>query len=180
MLRLIIPSTELFDESTETFQEIPRMELELEHSLSSLSKWEEEWEKPFLSDDEKTQEEILSYVYHMQISPGATFNQLNRLSKEHYEKINEYIAAKHTATTFNELQKKGGRGETVTSELIYYWMVAFNIPFECQHWNLNRLLTLVRICNIKNQPEKKMSKHEIAARNRALNEERRAKLKTKG
>jgi hypothetical protein len=156
------------------------MELELEHCLLSLSKWEEEFEKPFLGPDEKSQEEVMGYVYHMIFTPGVSRQDLSRLTRDDFLKVNQHIEGAHSATTFGEMPEKKSRGEIITSELIYYWMVAFNIPFECERWHLNRLFALVRICNLKNQPEKKMSKHEIAQRNRMLNEQRKAKLGTSG
>jgi hypothetical protein len=102
------------------------------------------------------------------------------MRQKNLDEINAYIEAKHTATTFSQMPAKTGRGEIITSELLYYWMIAFNIPFECQHWHLNRLFSLIRICSIKNQPQKKMSRSEIAARNRELNAQRKAQLGTRG
>lgn len=180
MLRITVPSTELFDESTGKFVEVAGADLELEHSLFSLSKWESEFTKPFLSTPDKTPEEIMAYVYHMIVTPGISRNITLAFTEENIEAINSYMEGSYTATTFGDLPKKTGRHETITSELIYYWMVAYSIPFECQFWHLNRLFALVRICNIKNQPEKKMSRHEIAQRNRELNAKRRAELGTKG
>ena len=180
MLRITVPETEVFNEETDEFYTLDALELELEHSLSSLSKWESEFEVPFLSSNEKTPEQILGYAYHMIISPGVNSDIVMRFSQKNLEDINAYIEAKHSATTFGDMPKKTGRGEVITSELIYYWLVAFNIPFECEHWHLNRLFALIRICNLKNQPQKKMSKSELAARNRQLNAERLANLNTSG
>lgn len=180
MLRITIPEQEVFNEATNEFEILNSFDLELEHSLFSLSKWESEFEVPFLSTEEKTPEQILGYAYHMIISPGVSREVILRFSQENLETINRYIEAKNTATKFGEMPKRSGRGETITAELIYYWLVAFNIPFECEHWHLNRLFSLIRICNIKNQPAKSRSRQEIAARNRQLNEERKAKFGTRG
>jgi hypothetical protein len=84
-----------------------------------------------------------------------------------------------TATWFGEEKGQQAR-EIITAEVIYYWMVAHSIPFECQHWHINRLLTLIRVCNEKSQPEKELTPSEIAARNRRINEERRSELKSRG
>lgn len=180
MLTITINESDLFDEETQRFISIDPIKLELEHSLFSLSKWESEFTKPFLSSEEKTDQEILEYAYHMITTPGVSREVVHGLGNENMRLINAYLEKKHTATTFGDMPKQKGRGEIITSELIYYWLVAFQIPFEAQYWNLDRLFALVRICNMKNNPPKKMSKHEIARRNRELNEQRRAALGTKG
>jgi hypothetical protein len=180
MLKLIIQGDEFFDEETQTFSTVDDVFLELEHSLASLSKWEAEFQKPFLSPGEKTPKEIFAYIYTMILTEGVDPDIIFRLSQENLDRINAYIESAQSATTFGLMPERSGRGEVVTSELIYYWMVAFNIPFECEKWHLNRLFALIRICNIKNSPQKKLSRNEIAMRNRALNEERRARLGTSG
>lgn len=181
MLRLDIQlSPEGWDEEKQEFVEPKIQTLQLEHSLVSLSKWEAKWCKPFLSKEIKTFEETADYVRCMTITQNVDPNVYNLLSRENLEAINQYIDSPMTATWFsNDKNGKGGR-EQITSELIYYWMISLNIPFECQKWHLNRLLTLVKICNIKNQPPKKMSKREIMSQNAALNAARRKKYNTKG
>lgn len=180
MLKLIITGDEFFDEKTSTFETVGDVELELEHSLISLSKWESKYQKPFLSSIDKTQEEVLGYIKAMILTPIYPENVLSRFTQKNYAEINDYIESKESATTFGHMPERRGRGEVITSELIYYWMVAFNIPFECECWHLNRLFALIRICNIKNQKPKKMSRSEIAARNRELNAQRRAQYGTTG
>jgi hypothetical protein len=180
MLRLIVGETELFDESQNKFIRTDGTVLELEHSLVSLSKWESKHEVPFLSAGEKNTDQIMDYIRFMIISPGVNPEILSELSQENLEEINAYIESKQSATTFGMMPERKGRGEVITSELVYYWMVAFQIPFECQHWHLNRLFSLIRICNIKNSKPKKMSRSEMAARNRELNAQRRAQLGTAG
>lgn len=181
MLTLKIDRLELFDETINEFVDIPEQIIELEHSLISLSKWEAKWEVPFLSDKEKTDEQTLDYVKCMTLTPNVSSAVFDNLSQEQLNLVGEYINAKRTATWFSESKSKSRSREIITSELIYYWMVSLTIPFECQEWHLNRLLTLVRVCNEKNNPnKKKMSRSELAARNRALNEQRRAQMKTNG
>ena len=180
MLRIIIPSTEMWDEVNEKFVDSKEQVLQLEHSLVSLSKWESKWCKPFLSKENKTFEETIDYIRCMTINQHVPDEVYNCLTGENIREINEYISAPMTATRFsNDVMGKGSR-EQITSELIYYWMIALNIPFECQKWHINRLLTLIRVCNIKNQPSKKMSLREIMSRNTALNAARRKKLRTNG
>jgi hypothetical protein len=181
MLAITVGATDVYDESTEKFGADGGFELQLEHSLVSLSKWESKFEKPFLGKDSKSPEEILEYVRCMVLTPNPPGDFLQKLSKENLEDINAYIERKMTATWFSELQPETrSRSETITSELIYYWMTAFNIPFECETWHLNRLFTLIRIANIKQSKPKKMSRSEIAARNREMNRRRREQFGTKG
>lgn len=180
MLKIHVIGEELYNEETEEFFTEGDFDLELEHSLISLSKWESKHQKPFLSSESKTPEEIFSYVEAMIISRDYPEDVVLRLSRKNIEEINTYIDSKESATTFGSMPERKGRGEIITSELIYYWMVAFTIPFECEHWHLNRLFALIRICNIKNSPPKKVSRNEIAQRNRDLNAQRRAQLNTSG
>lgn len=180
MLKLTIPGTEYFNEETETFETVGDIDLELEHSLVSLSKWESKFKRPFLTGEKKSNEETFYYIQAMIISPIYPSDILLRLSDENITQINDYIESTESATTFGSMPERKGRGEVITSELIYYWMVAFTIPFECEFWHLNRLFALIRICNIKNSKPKKMSRGEVARRNRELNEQRRALYNTSG
>ena len=180
MLTLVVEGDEYYNEETQEFETHGDFVLELEHSLVSLSKWESKHNKPFLNDRAKTSEEIMSYIECMILTPVYPPDITSRFSNSNLEAINNYIESKQTATSFGEMPQRKGRGEVITSELIYYWMVAFTIPFECEHWHLNRLFALIRICNIKNAPAKKMSRSEIARRNRDLNESRKAQLGTSG
>lgn len=183
MLSIMIKSVELFDEASQEFIRTDDATLNLEHSLVSLSKWESKWEKPFLNDKDKTTEETLDYIRCMDLNDNTPNHIYSSLSQENVDAISKYIDAKMTATWFNESQIKTngvGNREIITAEIIYYWMIALNVPFECQHWHLNRLLTLIKVCNQKNAPAKKMGRQELNARNRALNEARRAKLNTTG
>jgi hypothetical protein len=179
MLIITIPATELFNDDTQEFIQTKEQTLQLEHSLVSLSKWESKWHKPFLSKEKKTVAETLDYVKCMTITQNVDPDVYNRLSGENITTINNYIDAPMTATTFSNTNTSRSR-EIITSELIYYWMISLNIPMECQKWHLNRLLTLIRVCNVKNTPPKKMSGKEIMNRNAALNAARRKKLNSKG
>ena len=182
MLQLIIPlSPEGWDEEKQEFVEPKTITLQLEHSLVSLSKWESKWCKSFLSKGEKTFEETLDYIKCMTINQNVNPEVYEHLTQANINQINDYIGAPMTATYFSDENQRGGSRETVTSELIYYWMIALQIPFDpCQKWHLNRLLTLIRVCNLKNTPPKKMSKRDIMSRNARLNAARRQQLNSKG
>lgn len=181
MLQVVVPmSPEGWDDEKQEFVEPKTVVLELEHSLVSVSKWESKWKKAFLSKKEKTSEEIFDYIKCMTLTPNVDPEVYSHLTAANFKAIQEYIDDSMTATYFSE--EKGGKrsNEVVTAELVYFWMIALTIPFECQHWHLNKLLTLVRVCNIKNQPPKKTSKSEIMKRNAALNEARRKQLNSRG
>lgn len=180
MLRITIPSVELWDDEKQEFISTKEQKLQLEHSLVSLSKWESKWRKAFLTKDEKTFEETVDYVKCMTLTQNVNPEVYLYLTNSNIRQINEYIDAPMTATSFFE-EKNGNTGRAqITAELIYYWMIALNIPFECQKWHLNRLLTLIKVCNIKNQPPKKRNGREIMKRNAALNEARRKRLNSRG
>lgn len=179
MLRLIVPEKELYDERTGLFVRTKKQVLQLEHSLVSLSKWESKWHKPFLSKNDKSGEEMLDYIRCMTITQNVPDEVYFALDTNELIKINDYLNDSMTATTITKPQGKS-RGEIITSEIIYYWMISLQIPFECEKWNLNRLLTLIEVCNIKNSPGKKMSKSEIMRRNRTLNAARKQQLHTRG
>ena len=180
MLHITIPAIEQWDEINEQFINTKEQKLSLEHSLVSLSKWEAKWCKPFFSKQEKTQEQIIDYVRCMTITQNVNPEIYKYLSRDNLKQINDYIDAPMTATWFSEDKNKKGNNNQITSEIIYYWMIAFNIPFECQKWHLNKLMTLIRVCDIKNQPPKKRSQKEIMSRNAALNAARRKRLNSKG
>lgn len=181
MLRLVIPATELFDEAKQEFVSSKEQVLQLEHSLVSLSKWESKWLRPFLTKENKTREESIDYIRCMTLTQNVPENAYNSITTKIIDEVSDYIEAPMSATILPKEDNNGGSHEQVTAELIYYWMVALNVPFDpCQKWHLNRLLMLINVCNIKSRPKKKMSKKELISRNKKLNDERRAKYNTKG
>jgi hypothetical protein len=181
MLQIVIPATEQWDERREEFVYTKQCVLQLEHSLVSLQKWESKWHKPFLSNKEKTVEELMDYIKFMTITQNVDPRVYSCLTEDNYEDIKTYIDDPMTATTFaDDKSGSGGRKETITAELIYFWMIANNIPYECRKWHLKQLLTLIQVCTVKNTPPKKRSKKELASQYAAMNAARRKKLNSKG
>lgn len=187
MLKITIPGVEQYDPVHNLFYTTKETTLVLEHSLVSVSKWESKWKIPFLNNKGMTRLQLQDYVKCMTISQNVDPLVYNALTKENYEEIMKYLEDPMSATTINEKNLPKGapggggrRGQTVTSELIYYWMTALNIPFECQKWHLNRLMMLIRVASIEQQPPKQMSKRDIMSQNKALNAARRAKMHSKG
>lgn len=180
MLRLEIVIEEGYDEEKTEFVNFKTVVLRLEHSLVSLSKWESEWEIPFLGSEDKTDEQVLDYVRMMYLGDEFPEEVLTSFKEETFNKIRDYINAKRTATWFNEIEQPQKSTEKVTAELIYYWMIALNVPFECQYWHLNKLLTLIKVCNIKNAANSKNRPRETADQRRARNLAARKRLGTSG
>lgn len=180
MLILEIGNEEYFDEESSEFKAIGGYTLELEHSLVSLSKWESIFEKPFLGGTQLSVEELEAYIECMILTPEFPPGVVAEMQPDHIEQIYKYIEKSHTATKFGAMPKNKIQNEVITSELIYYWLVAFQIPFECETWHLNRLFALIQICNSKSQPPKKLSKAEHARRAHEINERRKRELGTSG
>lgn len=179
MLTITVKGEELFDEATQKFITTSDVVLELEHSLVALSKWESEWEKPFLGSDKKTDAETLGYIVAMTVTPDVPREVYDRLTNAQINQVNDYIAAKMTATWFSDSGNKNSR-EVITAEIIYYWMISLQIPLEWETRHLNRLFTLIKVFNEKNSPPKKRSPREMLDQRRELNAKRRAQLGTTG
>lgn len=180
MLRVIIPDDELWDERNQEFIPMKGQTLQLEHSLVSLSKWESKWKKAFLSKKEKTIEETIDYIRCMTITQNVNSEVYKQLTSDNLSQIDTYIKAPMTATYFSGNDSAAQGREEITAELIYYWMITLNIPFECQKWHLNKLLTLIHVCDVKNKPQKKRSKRELMKRHAAVNAANRKKYNSKG
>lgn len=180
MLTIELVLEEGYDEEKNEFVK-EAVSVQLEHSLVSLSKWESQFEKPFLTNDEKTPEEILAYIEAMIITPDFPVSLLSHLSQENAEQIKTYIESKQSATWFNERKQPTRTTETLTSELIYYWLAAYRIPFQpTETWHLSRIFSLIKIASVKNQKPEKMSRSEQIAQQREINARRRAELGTRG
>lgn len=180
MLKLKVVLSTNFDEETQEFVE-ETLDIELEHSLASLSKWEEIWELPLLSTEDKTPEMNFSYLECMCLTPNVPPEALRNLSEENQTLLAEYLDKKQTATWFNNETPSARSGEAITAELIYYWMSAFQIDWEAQYWPLNKLLTLVKVFSVKqdNKP-KRQSQRSRQMDIARINAQRRAELGTKG
>lgn len=180
MLALNVREQEFYDENNNMFINVPAQTLQLEHSLVSISKWESKHQKAFLKKvPEKTQEEMLDYIRCMTLNTVDPMTYIG-LTQAQHNQINEYINDRMSATYIYSVEESSS--EVITSELIYYWMIALQIPFECQHWHLNRLFALIQVCNVKNKPKDKqrMSYSDICKRNDAINAARRKKYHSKG
>lgn len=178
---ITVPEQEFFNNETQEFYTVKSATFKIEHSLVSIAKWESKWHVSFLDDKvEKTNEMMIDYIKCMTISQNVDPEVYNYLPNSVLEEINDYIGDPMTATVFTDNTKGINRGEFVTNELVYYWMIAQNIPLECEKWHFNRLMTLIRVCGEKNKDPKKMNKRDILNRNRALNNARRKAHKTRG
>lgn len=179
MLRLIIPPAELYDEITNEFVYTKSQALQLEHSLVSISKWESKWKKSFIANTKPTIKESIDYIKCMTLTQNVDDDVYKHITSKVIDEVSAYIDDGMSATTFMKSHDPG-TGEIVTSELIYYWMIILGVPFECQKWHLNRLLMLINVCNIKNQPEKHISRSEIYARNAKINADRKKAANSNG
>lgn len=180
MLTVKIPDQELWDESTNEFYYIPGAVLDLEHSLVSVAKWEAKWHKAFISKKEKTNEELIDYIRCMTITKNVNQDIYYHIPNNIINRINEYIDNPMTATVIHDVQSNESSKDVPTSEMIYYWMLSNQVPVEFEKWHLNRLITLLRVCSVKNSPGKKLSRNEAYSRNAAINAANRKKFNTKG
>lgn len=180
MLQITIPAGEMYDEIKQEFVETKETTLKLEHSLVSLSKWESKWRKPFLTDDQKTIEETIDYIRCMTLTQNVDPNVYRFITNDNIMAVNDYVQTEQTATWFSKEDENKRNNRIVTSELIYCWMISLQIPFECRKWHLSRLMTLIKVCNEENKPDKKMSGNDIRKRNREINAARRKAMNSKG
>ena len=178
-LQIFVPGRELYNRQTNQFIEVKDANLLLEHSLVSVSKWEDKWEIPYLSRKEKTDEQVMDYIRFMTLTKNVDPNVYLCLTEENLLDIKDYIEKKHTATTISH-HGKSGSNRVVTSELIYCWMIMQNIPKEFEKWPLNRLMTLIEVCSIESNPKKKRGYKETQNYYAQLNKARRAKYGSKG
>ena len=180
MLTLHVLGEEYWDEENEKFVYPESFHVELEHSLVSLSKWEEKYERPFLGTQAKTDEEALDYVRFMILEPNFPPEKFLRFTQDHFDQIDAYINRKMSGTTINQKKNMPRSREVISAELIYYWMNMFGIDSECKHWHLNQLFTLIQVHSIKNAPPEKVDAEQAKAERRALNAKRRAEWGTQG
>ena len=175
MLTVRVPLAETFNDDTQMFEVSKSFDLDLEHSLASMSKWEQSFERPFLGSEDKTPEETIAYIMMMAIDPKTPLEIFAKLSKEDFEEINRYISAKMTATWFREEPNHRPSREIITAEVIYQWMIHHNVWLEAENWHINKLLTLLRVCTEKTKQPKKMNRRQQIAERQRLNAERLAK-----
>lgn len=182
MLQIVVPGGEEFDDNTQTFSAYGPETLYLEHSLIAVSKWEAKWHKAYYGDERKTDEQFRYYIKCMAVNDRQVDQGVyNRLTVKNLIDIDNYIADPMTATHIHRyVTSKRLNNEVVTSEMIYYYMTIYGIPFECEKWNINRLITLIDVCEARTNPQKKLDKKELNKQNAALNAARKAKLHTHG
>lgn len=180
MLTIIVPRIEFWNERAEAFIVKEEVTLELEHSLTAICKWESKWHTSFLSRKNQTTDETIDYIKCMTLTQNVPDEVYTRLSEYNYKQINDYIEDPMSATKIYSEEKKGGKNDIITAELIFYWMASLQIPFSCADWHLNRLMKLIEVSNVKNSPPKKHTRNELLSRNARLNEERKKKYNTKG
>lgn len=180
MLEITTREDEFYDERADKFIQIPACTLTLEHSLISLAKWESRWHKPYFDGLAKSSAEDLDYIKCMVIGNVKDDHVFSTLSTENIYTIKEYINNPMTATTFQKKTSGKNKKEVTTAETLYAHMFAHRIPMDCQKWHLNRLLTLLRVCDLQNAPREKMSKKQTASWNAEQNAARRAKYNTRG
>lgn len=180
MLTLTVPEQELFNQETQKFFTLDSVQLELEHSLASLSKWEEIWEKPYLPKGPGSPKELRSYIECMILTPNLPRGTVDRLSEPQLAEVLAYMGGRHTATWFNEPPGSKPSREVITAEIIYYWMTSWQIPWEAQYWHLNKLIALIKVHGMKNNTGKKMSKKDVYAQQAAINEANRKKYNSNG
>lgn len=187
MLKITVPGEELYDPVKERFYIVKAADLTMEHSLISLSKWEQKYKKPFLPSSplapvNVAPEEMLDYIRFMTLTQNVDPNVYNALTKENIEQIKDYMADPMTATTISKQNQKKGPPRVITSELIYAWMAILRIPYTCEKWHLNRLLTLIQVTSIEQEPpdQKKPNPRQMMSQQQALNRARRQRFKSKG
>jgi hypothetical protein len=180
MLEITIPAADLYDEARNEFIQTREQTLKLEHSLISISKWESKWKIPFLSNKNYTPEQSLDYIRCMTITQNVNPLVYLVIPAPVVEQVNSYLEDSMTATTLKSPPGGKSNRRIVTSELIYYWMLTLGISIECEKWNLNRLLTLIGVCNAENAPKKKMSTSDSIARAMALSNSRKSQLHSRG
>lgn len=173
-ITITAPAQIVLDEQTSIVTKLPECKVVLEHSLVSVSKWEQKYKKAFLGKEEKTTEEVYGYFEAMCLTPDVDPSVFRRFDNPSIQAINAYIEDSKTATTFREEARKGPQREIVTAELIYQWLIGLQIPLDRETWHLNTLFALVRVVNIKNTPPKKMSKAQLMAKHRSINAQNHA------
>lgn len=178
-ISIYVQGTELWDSNSQMFCSSKPQTLILEHSLISISKWESKYHKMFLETKDKTGVELLDYIKCMTINGNVPDMTYYALSEKNLRDILDYMDDSMTASSVFDPPRKS-RSEPVSSELIYYWMIQYGIPFECEKWHINRLLMLIKICTRKNASMTKADKAAMDQRRAAINAQRKAKMKSRG
>lgn len=180
ILVLEFPEYDQFDRVTEEFVTFPPARLTLVHNLLSIVRWESKWKRSFVDRPPSSVDEVIDYVECMADGQPSVPHMLERLTRDHTEAIKAYIADPMSASVMLSRPGQTKSSEKMTSDLIYYYMVTFQIPFEAEEWHLNRLLMLIRICNAKQSAGQKTNSKSAASQRAALNRARRARAGSRG
>lgn len=178
MLEIYVEGETFWNEELQEFYDMAPKTFHFEYSLAAISKWEMKWHIPYLTEDTKTQEQVRDFIRCMCLDEEPPDElHLAILSTRYAEEFNAYTKDPMTATTIKSVDKfpSHSRNNIQTNELIYHLMTVNNIPFECDKWHFNRLMTLIRVCNEQNGEKKPMTKRETLEYQAALNKARRAK-----
>ena len=176
VLDLYIPGKEFWNSELQEFIYTKDITLHLKHSLVSLTRWEQHYKRRFLDNGPKNEEEYRFYIQCMTLNKDVDPLVYTVLQEDDIKKVTDYLHDSMTATTLPKQNNNRSNSEKLSSELIYYYMTALNIPFECEKWFLNNLIILISIASIKNNPQEKKSKPSWSSI-RALNAERNAKAR---
>lgn len=182
MLTVHIPDVELFNNATGEFSYAKGGTLTLEHSLVAVHEWESKWKKPYLSQKKKTREESVDYIRCMIVEGHVDDEALRAIPNDVMTTVDNYIHDPMTATIIHSegQSSNSSNGTFTTAEIIYWQMTVLNIPIVFETRHLNKLLTLIKICSIKNGKPKMLSKQERYERNRKINEQNKKRYNTKG
>lgn len=177
MLNLYIAPEESWDGHAEMFRYTEGKTFRLEYSLKAIAEWEAVYAKPFLTTKMNFEEQIFFFQCMCLDEPFSEED----LTQTAINDIGDYMNKPASATKVNNRDQKPNTS-IMTSEVIYAYLSALEIPYSCETWHIERLFKLIEVRSDQKNPaeKKKMTQKEINDRNKALNAERRKKYNSKG